>query len=65
MPLMLVSGHMVLTVSLMAPFHVLGQDDQKEMELNIFGHVMPLASASASSHANGFINSTTAFALSR
>ena len=33
----------------MAPLHLLGQDNQNEMQHDIFGHMMPLALALASS----------------
>ena len=47
----------------MAPFHLLGQEDQKEMQCDNFGHVVSFAWASYG--VNGFINGTTAFILSR
>ena len=37
-------------MSLMTPFHFLGQDDQMEMQHNIFDHVMPFASSMAPLH---------------
>ena len=43
----------------MKPFHLLEQDDQKDMQHDIFGHVMLMASASC--NANGLIYGTTAF----
>ena len=51
--------HMMLTVSSMAPFHFLAEDDEKEMQHNIFGHVMPLISVSCD--ANGSNDNTTAY----
>ena len=39
----------------------LGQDDQKEVQHDSFGHVMPVAPALASCAANGIINGTIAF----
>ena len=47
---------MLPSVSSMATFHMLGQNDQKKMQHDIFGHVMPLAPALASSDANGIIS---------
>ena len=41
---------MVSTMSSMAQFHLLGQDNQKEMQHNIFGHVMPMTSSMALLH---------------
>ena len=49
----------------MVPFHFLGQDEQNEVQHNIFGHVMPLLLASASHDADGIINSTIVFFRSR
>ena len=39
---------MMSTMSTVVPLHLLGQDDQKEMQCDCFGHVMPLVSASVS-----------------
>ena len=46
-------------VSSMAPLHLLHQDHEKEMQLDFFGHVIPLTPASASCHGNGIMNGTT------
>ena len=45
----------------MAQFHLLGQDDQNEMQHDFCGHVMQLAPAPASCDASGTINGTTKF----
>ena len=59
---------MMLTVSSMVPFYLLCHVDQIEMHVdqiemqyNFFGHVVPLALATASYDANGIINSITEF----
>ena len=41
---------MMLAVSSMAPFHLLGHDDEKEMQHDLFGHVMPMATSMAQLH---------------
>ena len=48
----------------MAPLQLLGQDDQTDMLQDIFGHVMPLALASASYVANDIISGSIAFVWS-
>ena len=48
-----------------APLHSLGQDNQNEVQHDIFGHVMPLALVLASCDANGIVNSTSAFLRAR
>ena len=50
---------MMLTMSSMQPFHLLGQDVQKEMQGDLFGQVILFTSASFD--VNGLINGTTAF----
>ena len=50
---------MIPTVLSIAPFHLLHEDDQKEMQHNIFGHVMPLATISASFDVDGINAPTT------
>ena len=52
-------------MSSVAPFHLVGQDAEKKMHHDFFGHVMPLVPISESCDANGIINSTTAFVKSR
>ena len=51
---------MMPTVSSMAPFLLLVQDDQKEMNM-VFCHVMPAVPASPACDANAIINGTTEF----
>ena len=41
---------MMLTLSSVPSFDLLGQDDQKEMQHDIFGHVMPMASSMVPLH---------------
>ena len=53
--------HIMSTVSSMVPFHLLGQDDQNEMQHDLFDHVVPLPSTSASCYANGIINGRIIF----
>ena len=53
--------HIMPTVSSMAPFHLLGQDEQNEMQHDLFGHVLPLEQASASCNVTDIISGTTAF----
>ena len=52
---------MMPKVSSMVPLHLSGQDDQKEMQPDIFGHVMSLTSPSAYCDADGISNGTSAF----
>ena len=40
----------MLKVSLMVPFHLLGPNNQKEMQYDFFGHVISLASSMAQLH---------------
>ena len=47
----------------MAPLHSLGQDDQIEVQQDFIGNVMPLTMASYD--ADGVINGTIAFLMSR
>ena len=42
----------------MALFHLLGQDDEKEMQNDIFGNVMPMASSMVPLHLFGHTNQT-------
>ena len=52
----LVPGKHQCHIMSMAPLHFLGQDNQNELQHDLFVHVMPLALASASSYADGVIN---------
>ena len=54
---------MMPIVSSMAIFHLLGQDDQKEMQHDVFGPVLPLAPALCDT--NHIFNGTTALTRSR
>ena len=54
----LVSDHMKPMISSMAQFHTLDQDDQNEVQHDLFFHVMPLALALSSVDADGVINGT-------
>ena len=56
--------HMLLSVSSVAPFHLLGQNNQKDVQHD-FGHVMPLALVTALHAANCVENDTIAFVWSR
>ena len=47
------------TVSTMAPFHLLHQEDQREMQSDFFGHVM--VSYDANVNVNSLITGTTTF----
>ena len=57
--------HMMLTPSSMAPLHLLGQDNQDEVQHDCFGHVMPLISTSILCDVYGIVNGITAFLRSR
>ena len=48
-------------MSSMGHFHLLGKDNQKEMEHNSFSHLVQLASTSPQGDANGTNNGNTAF----
>ena len=52
---------MIPAVSSMAPLHLLGQDDQKEMWHCFVDYVMLIVPASATCDANCIINWTNAF----
>ena len=49
----------------MAPLHSLGQDDQNEVQHNIFGHVIPFGPALASCHPYSIVHGTIPFLRSR
>ena len=49
----------------MVPLHSLVQYDQNVMQLDIFGYVMPLALVLASTDADGIVNGTIIFVMSR
>ena len=66
MLLMMVSeSHDTSSVLSMAPLHLLGKDDQKDIQNDILGDVILLASKSASGDENGIIKGTTAFIKSK
>ena len=56
---------MIPMASSMVPLHSLPQDDQNEVQDDIFEHVMPLKLAFTSGDADGAIISITAFLGSR
>ena len=49
----------------MVPLHKLGQDDQNEMQCDIFGHVTPLVLALAPHDTESVVNGTITFLRSR
>ena len=51
------------TALLIGPLHSSGQDDQNEVQYDVFGNVTPLASASHD--ADGIVNSTNIFLVSK
>ena len=51
----------ILMASSIATLHSLGQDDWKDLQHYIFGHVTPLALASASHNKDSLVNGTIAF----
>ena len=57
--------HVIQTVLLMAPLHSLGPDDQNEVQHYFFGHVTQLAPASPGHDADGIVNGTITFLMSR
>ena len=63
MPLVWHKHHVMQTALLMPTLHSLCQDDQKEVQHYFFGHVTSLAPASH--NANGTVNSTITFLMSR
>ena len=52
-------------VSSVTPFHLLGQDDQNEIQHNFFGHVKYMVLALAACDADGIVNGTAAFVSSK
>ena len=56
---------MTLIASLIAPLHLLDQDDQNEMQHTSFGHVMPLMLESVFHDANSISNGTIPLVRSR
>ena len=53
--------HIMPTASIMAPPHVLHQDNWNEVQHDFFDHAMPLVQVSASQYADGSMNETIAF----
>ena len=57
--------HVMQTTLLMVPLHSLGQDDQNEVQHDVLDHVTALAQASTSNYANGIVNGTITFLISK
>ena len=49
----------------MAPLYSLGQDDENEVQHDIFGHVTPLVQLTVYLDTDRFVNGTTALLRSR
>ena len=62
---MLVQSNVTLMALTMVSLHLLGQDDQNEVQHNIFGHVTPLAPLPMSYNTDDIIDGISKFLTSR